>query len=152
MQGPLLDFAEYDAPFCYCTLLMRSDYYLPGCLVMAASLRYSAKTKHRIVALVTADVSNEAREALLTLYDEVREVDYVKTECKPMKTQKERAYYDVCVPLSRAHCGLLLSFSAQKRNGSPIRLPSGIVWLWIKIPMAREMDRMESAAFSTLTR
>jgi glycogenin glucosyltransferase len=63
----------------FVTLLMVNDSYLPGCIVVAHSLRMQGTTAS-LVCLVTSDVTRGAREALHDVYDEVVAVDEVKPE------------------------------------------------------------------------
>ena len=57
----------------YVTLLT-NDQYLPGCLVLATSLRLSGTTLP-ILCAITRDVSTQARAHLALLFDDLVQVD-----------------------------------------------------------------------------
>eukprot|EP01083_Nonionella_stella_P133318 405279_1 len=75
------------------TLVMRGDRYVPGALVMAHSMK-QVKTAHTIVCMVTPDVSDEARERLGIVFDEVIIVEYLSATCKPLRTGRQRTKYE----------------------------------------------------------
>ncbi|MGH3939877.1 MAG: glycosyltransferase [Pseudonocardiaceae bacterium] len=58
------------------TFLMFNDSYLPGCLMVAYGLKRQGSCSDR-VCLITEDVSDRARRALLTLYDKVLDVEEI---------------------------------------------------------------------------
>ncbi|RBM11741.1 hypothetical protein DEH69_20800 [Streptomyces sp. PT12] len=60
----------------FVTFLMFNDSYLPGCLMAAYGLKRQGSRSDR-VCLVTKDVSDRARHALLTLYDKVLPVEEI---------------------------------------------------------------------------
>lgn len=60
----------------FVTYLMFNDSYLPGCLMAAYGLRRQGSRADRI-CLVTEDVSDRAREALLSVYDKVMRVEEI---------------------------------------------------------------------------
>ena len=57
--------------YAHSTLLMRGESYLPGCLVVGASLRWQMRTRAALVCLVDDSVSAWAREMLSSVYDRV---------------------------------------------------------------------------------
>jgi alpha-N-acetylglucosamine transferase len=57
--------------YAYTTLLMRGEGYLPGCLVVAAALRWHVQTRAALVCLVDDSVAGWAREMLELVYDRV---------------------------------------------------------------------------------
>jgi hypothetical protein len=73
-------------------LLMIGDGYLPGALVVAASLR-RLKTAHDIVCMVTPDISETVRVALRQIYDRVVEVPYIEHAAKQFKTKSQVSMY-----------------------------------------------------------
>jgi len=78
--------------FCYTTLVMKGDAYVPGALVMAGSLR-NTKTPHDLVCMVTPDVSSKARKQLSLVFDRVIEVPVLEFTCKPLRTDKQNELY-----------------------------------------------------------
>lgn len=60
----------------FVTFLMFNDSYLPGCLMAAYGLKRQGSRSDR-VCLITKDVSDRARRALLTLYDKVLDVEEI---------------------------------------------------------------------------
>ena len=57
--------------YAYTTLLMRGEGYLPGCLVVAAALRWHVQTRAALVCLVDDAVPAWARTMLELVYDRV---------------------------------------------------------------------------------
>ncbi|HVN40140.1 MAG TPA: glycosyltransferase [Myxococcota bacterium] len=57
--------------YAYTTLLMRGEGYLPGCLALAAALRWHVQTPAALVCLVDDSVAPWAREMLERVYDRV---------------------------------------------------------------------------------
>lgn len=57
--------------YAFVTLLLGGDAYLPGCLVVAAALRWHQQTRAALVCLVDDSVSHEARAVLERVYDRV---------------------------------------------------------------------------------
>ena len=57
--------------YAYTTLLMRGESYLPGCLAVAAALRWHVHTRAALVCLVDDSVAAWAREILERTYDRV---------------------------------------------------------------------------------
>ena len=57
--------------YAHVSLLMAGDGYLPGCLVVAAALRWHVQTRASLVCLVDDSVSAEARAMLAAVYDRV---------------------------------------------------------------------------------
>ncbi len=76
----------------FATFLMLNDNYLPGCLVLAGSLRRQGVTAPLIV-LVTDDVSLKARQALGELYDHVVEVERIYVPHARRQERQDRPYY-----------------------------------------------------------
>ncbi|MCL2603906.1 MAG: hypothetical protein FWD90_05450 [Defluviitaleaceae bacterium] len=64
--------------YAYVTFLMRGDGYLPGALVLGYAL--GMQSAHAKVCLVTADVSDRARDALGCVYDRVIPIDEVRVK------------------------------------------------------------------------
>ena len=64
--------------YAYVTFLMRGDGYLPGALVLAYALKL--QTKHDCICLVTDDVSDGARYALLCQYDKVLPISELRVK------------------------------------------------------------------------
>src|SRR5579872_5164662 len=73
-------------------LVMLGDGYVPGALVAAASLR-ARRTRHALVCMVTADVSEAARAQLRVLFDRVVEVPAVEHPSRPMPSEKQARMY-----------------------------------------------------------
>ena len=84
--------ALQDQKCAYVTLVMRGDFYVPGAIVMAHSLR-KAGTKHELVAMVTDDVSFPARTALECVFDKVVDVAYIRVKHAPLSTSKMETMY-----------------------------------------------------------
>ena len=79
LPATLLD-ARGKKRYAVVTLLMRGDAYLPGCLLLARSLREVSpglSAQVDIVCMVTPDVSQVARADLKTEFDSVIEVPYM---------------------------------------------------------------------------
>jgi alpha-N-acetylglucosamine transferase len=57
--------------YAHTCLLMGGDAYLPGCLVVAAALRWHVHTRAALVCLIDDSVSPDARNMLHRLYDRV---------------------------------------------------------------------------------
>ena len=57
--------------YAHVSLLMAGDAYLPGCLVVAAALRWHVQSRAALVCLVDDSVSPEARAMLAAVYDRV---------------------------------------------------------------------------------
>src|SRR5262249_43015967 len=57
--------------YAFVTLLMSGDAYLPGCLVVAAALRWHLGAGAALVCMVDASVSPEIRDVLGRVYDRV---------------------------------------------------------------------------------
>ena len=74
----------------YMTLVMKGDFYIPGALVLAHSLRRT-KTPHAIVCMVTSDVMNT--DALRAVFDRVVTVEYISGNHHPIRDMKTRKKY-----------------------------------------------------------
>jgi lipopolysaccharide biosynthesis glycosyltransferase/16S rRNA G966 N2-methylase RsmD len=70
--------------YAYVTLVMKGDFYIPGALALAHSLRQSG-TKNAIVCMVTDDVVNVL--ALEAVFDRVVQVDYIRGEHHPFPNE-----------------------------------------------------------------
>ena len=57
--------------YAYVTLLLDGDAYLPGCLAVAAALRWHQKTCAALICLIDDSVSDQSRAMLARLYDRV---------------------------------------------------------------------------------
>lgn len=79
--------------FAYVALVMRGDAYIPGAIILAHSLKRTG-TLHDIVCMITSDVSQAAKEALLAIYDVVVSIDYLRYPTKPLLTTKQQNMYD----------------------------------------------------------
>src|SRR5215475_1793993 len=64
--------------YAYTTLLMRGEGYLPGCLAMAAALRWHVQTRAALVCLVDDSVAPWAVEMLELVYDRVSVVPRIQ--------------------------------------------------------------------------
>ena len=80
--------------FAYVTLLMKGDSYVPGCLVLASSLR-KVESKVDIICMVTPDVSAKARSVLAMLFTEVIPVDYITTPDFKLPSESVQKHYGV---------------------------------------------------------
>jgi alpha-N-acetylglucosamine transferase len=80
--------------FAYVTLLMKGDSYVPGCLVLASSLR-RVESKADIICMVTPDVSLDARSVLAhpDLFTEVIPVDYITTPAFKLPNASVQKHY-----------------------------------------------------------
>jgi hypothetical protein len=76
----------------YVTLVMKGDYYVPGAIVLAQSLR-ETKTLADIACMVTNDVSEERIQILGLFFDRVFRVEYIRAECKPMTNEMQKLKY-----------------------------------------------------------
>lgn len=66
----------------YATLLL-TDAYLPGALVLAASLRDAGATRKLAVLVTPRSVSNEVKTELANVYDYVIDVEPIRNEATP---------------------------------------------------------------------
>jgi hypothetical protein len=73
-------------------LVMRGDSYVPGALVAGFSLRLTA-TRHRLLCMVTSDVSPVAKQQLGCVFDEVLPVEYLRARCKPLRGERQKQMY-----------------------------------------------------------
>jgi len=98
------DFPPFQGKGAYVTLVMRGTDYVLGALNLAHSLRLSG-TNMDIICMITDDV-RDAQPALEVLFDEVIYVDYIKAECRPLKTKKQREKYSnwICDSFTKWHC------------------------------------------------
>ena len=71
---------------------MLGDYYIPGALVMAKSLR-NVKTKYPIWCMVDDSVSDNGQEVLEKYFDKVVKVPIIEYKCTPMKSKKQNEIY-----------------------------------------------------------
>lgn len=74
------------------TLVMMSDSYVIGALVLAQSLR-EVRTIYELVCMVTNAVSREAKVALSKVYDHVFEVPNIKKASRPLPGRKQQERY-----------------------------------------------------------
>ncbi|AAR28878.1 p13 [Leucania separata nucleopolyhedrovirus] len=77
--------------FAFVTLVMLGDKYVAGALALAKSL-LATNTRHRLVCMVTPDVS-AAAVARLKMYYYVHVVDYVRYKCPRMMTKRQDQLY-----------------------------------------------------------
>jgi hypothetical protein len=87
--------AETNSKYAWVTLVMKGNAYIPGALALAQSLR-SVGTKHKIVCMVTDDVTDY--EELKLLFDEVVNIKY--TDINPLTKSKFNDRYDTWVTQS----------------------------------------------------
>jgi hypothetical protein len=71
---------------------MKGDSYTAGALVAGHSIRQTG-TRHAIICMVTDDVTATARQRLSLVFDRVIEVPYLRYECHPLRTAKQREMY-----------------------------------------------------------
>jgi len=77
---------------------MKGDFYVPGALVLASSLRRTGN-KADIICMVTTDVSQSACDMLGTLYTAVVPVNYITLhKTQTFKTKKMQDYYKDITP------------------------------------------------------
>ena len=71
------------------TLLFNNDSYLPGILLLGSSIRKimpkSYEKNITLCCMVTYDISKEARNLILKIYDRIIDVDYLKIPSKLIK-------------------------------------------------------------------
>ncbi len=77
--------------YAYVTFVMRNDSFIPGALVFAYALR-KQRTIADLVAIVTDDVSDDAKTALLELYDDVITVNEIYVPHKDRHTRQDRPF------------------------------------------------------------
>lgn len=77
----------------YVTLIMKSDKYVAGALVLAHSLRKSGTT-NSLVCMVTSDISVRAVKALKKFFDFVWTVPYIRQRCVTFKSRRQRELYE----------------------------------------------------------
>lgn len=78
---------KLDEEFAWVTLVMKGNSYIPGALALAQSLK-SVNTKHKIVCMVTEDVTDY--KELELLFDEVVQVKYINIQSKSKSKSNER--------------------------------------------------------------
>jgi hypothetical protein len=91
MEG-IPDLKSTTPKYAYVTLVMKGDFYIPGALVVASSLRRT-KAEHDIICMVTSDVSKKGRKALKHVYDKVIDVEYISQPYTHLNTAKEENMY-----------------------------------------------------------
>jgi len=81
---------------------MRGDSYITGAMVSAYSIR-KTNTIAKLVCMVTKDVSNEGRNTLKKLFDEVIEVPYIMVKCKSLINERIQKIYEAwsCVSFTK---------------------------------------------------
>lgn len=88
------------ARYAYVSLLMAGDEYLPGCLVVAAALRWHVQTRASLVCLVDESVSADARAMLAIVYDRVLVVPRIRAHAESYPNDLlSDAYRDVYTKL-----------------------------------------------------
>jgi glycogenin glucosyltransferase len=87
--------------YAYVTLLMLGDLYTAAALVLAQTLK-KANTRADIVILVTNDISEDAKKALMKYYDHIIEVEYIQVRNWRTKRQPHRKYLDYV--FTKFHC------------------------------------------------
>lgn len=78
--------------YAWVTLVMSSDDYVPGALVLAESLR-RAGTQFQRVCMVTKEVSQRAKAALERAFDRVVVVPVIKATVRPLPGSSQRTRY-----------------------------------------------------------
>ncbi|AQQ80309.1 P13 [Betabaculovirus altermyunipunctae] len=78
--------------YAYVTLVMLGDKYVPGAMALGQSL-LDTGTPHRVVCMVTADVSAAALGALKNVYHLVVTVPLIEYKCGSMMTQRQKELY-----------------------------------------------------------
>ena len=94
-------------------LVMKGDNYVPGALVAGHSWKRSG-SRAETLCMVTADVSAGARVALRVVFDHVREVPYIRARHKPLRTTKQRKYYEKWVGEAFTKWNMLLFEEYEK--------------------------------------
>lgn len=97
----------------YATFLMLNDGYLPGALVLADGLRRQGTTTP-LVCLTTDGVSDQAREALGLLFDDVVDVDRIYVPHARRQERQDRPYYFTRIQVLRLGRDGDLGFSCSK--------------------------------------
>jgi len=106
--------ANKDAPrYGYITLVMKGDAYVPGAVVVAHSL-WLTGTKHDLLCMVTADVSEHARAQLRVVFTKVIEVPVIQFKCKRMRTAKQQQLYDSWIDVSFTKWNMLSLLDYKK--------------------------------------
>ena len=77
----------------YVTLVMKSDKYVAGALVLAQSLRNSG-TKCTLICMITNDISVKSIKVLKKFYDFVKTVPYITHKCISLKNYRQRVLYE----------------------------------------------------------
>jgi glycogenin glucosyltransferase len=75
----------------YVTFIIRNDSYLPGALVFAYGLR-KQNTIYDLICIVSENISQHAKEALLTLYDDVITIDEVYVPHERRQERQDRPF------------------------------------------------------------
>jgi len=85
------------AKYAYVTLVMESDRYVPGALVLAQSLRntcqYTVTGLADLVCMVTSDVSREAIDKLSIIFDYIKVVNVIEKQCRTLQTKHQKDLY-----------------------------------------------------------
>lgn len=76
----------------YVTLVMKSDKYVAGALVLAQSLR-NVGTDCSLICMVTEDISIRTVKVLEKVFDFVARVPYIQHRCISMKNWRQRVLY-----------------------------------------------------------
>lgn len=87
--------------FAYATLLMKGDFYVPGALVLASSLKRTGN-RADVICMVTEDVSPTACSVLSDskLFDHVFKVDYIKVKPRQsFESKKIQELYKDITPI-----------------------------------------------------
>ncbi len=94
--------------YAHVSLLMAGDDYLPGCLVLAAALRWHVQSRASLVCLVDDAVSPQARGMLDAVYDRVLLVPRLRAHADSYpKEMLSDAYRDVYTKLHVFDAALL---------------------------------------------
>lgn len=75
----------------YVTFIIRNDSYLPGALVFAYALK-KQHTQNDLICIVSENISDNAKNALLTLYDDVITIDEVYVPHERRHERQDRPF------------------------------------------------------------
>jgi len=85
--------------YAWVTVIFNGHSYMPGTLVTAQSLR-DVGTKYDIVCMVDDSISDEALDALCTVYDRIFKVKLIKTNTAVYLTKKQQGLYGSWIDVS----------------------------------------------------
>jgi alpha-N-acetylglucosamine transferase len=99
----LVNGGSSDNKTAWVTLVMKGDNYIAGAIALAQSLR-SNNTKHKIVCMVTSDVTGA--DDLRKIFDDVVVIEYIDVESKRLFTEKQDKIYEnwKCISYTKWRC------------------------------------------------